>query len=402
MRLQLPSAGSEPSECCDRTPAELPLFPRDPLASDPFCLVLTAHFGLLMVLGQSQNDLPAFQFSFDPQTISQAGLVLRSRLALTHHPQLAHFDRLFELFTPSAPDYRWVTTFSRHLLACLPIEPPASDRKTRYLDAIETVSDHDSSEIFAKARGRHDGEAIASFSRAQSPEMELLQALTHEIRTPLTTIRTLTRLLLRHKAVTPDMAKRLETIDQECTEQIDRMELIFSAAECNADAKKQVQLVPMSLEQIFGQGIPRWKRQAQRRNVDLEICLPAKLPQVVSDPAMLDRVLTGLMEKFTRSLPSGGQIRVQVSTAGHQLKLQIHTPPAANPNPLKALGQLLMFQPATGSLSLNLDATKNLCHALGGKLIVRQRSQQGEEMTIFLPLGNVSNRKVDGSLPRKE
>jgi hypothetical protein len=50
---------------------------------------------------------------------------------------------------------------------------------------------------------------------------------------------------------------------------------------------------------------------------------------------------------------------------------------------LKSLGQLLMFQPETGSLSLNLSVTKHLFQALGGKLIVRQRPQEGEVMTIF-------------------
>ncbi|NJL53624.1 MAG: hypothetical protein HC930_18300, partial [Hydrococcus sp. SU_1_0] len=37
---------------------------------------------------------------------------------------------------------------------------------------------------------------------------------------------------------------------------------------------------------------------------------------------------------------------------------------------------------------LNLDATKNIFQALGGKLTVRQRQAQGKELTIFLPLGN--------------
>jgi signal transduction histidine kinase len=155
-----------------------------------------------------------------------------------------------------------------------------------------------------------------------------------------------------------------------------------------------VQLVPTSLDDLLQQSIPRWKKQAQRRNVVLEVGLPKKLPQVVSDPAMLDQVLTGLMEKCTRSLSGGGQIRVEVTTAGHQLKLQFCTESPCHHNPLKALGQLLMFQPETGSLSLNLDVTKHLFHRLGGKLIVRQRSQQGEIFTIFLPLGTNALKKM--------
>jgi len=38
---------------------------------------------------------------------------------------------------------------------------------------------------------------------------------------------------------------------------------------------------------------------------------------------MLDQVLTGLIENFTRSLPPGSHILVQVIPAGDQLKLQL-------------------------------------------------------------------------------
>jgi hypothetical protein len=48
-----------------------------------------------------------------------------------------------------------------------------------------------------------------------------------------------------------------------------------------------------------------------------------------------------------------------------------------------------MFQPETGTISLNLAATKHLFQAIGGKLIVRQRPKHGEVMTIFLPLETV-------------
>lgn len=94
--------------------------------------------------------------------------------------------------------------------------------------------------------------------------MELLQALTHEVRTPLTTIRTLTKLLLKRKQdFKPNVVKRLQEIERECTEQIDRMELIFRAAEFKSTSPvtKPVNLVPFPLEQVFQQNIPRWQKK---------------------------------------------------------------------------------------------------------------------------------------------
>lgn len=358
----------------------LPLIPQDPIGQEQFCLVLTANFGLIMVLGKDPQGATKFHFSFDPVTIGQAWSTLRSRLVVTNYLHLEQLESLVEHFAPPDPDYRLITKFSRHLLQHIPDSTFLPISKARSVENIPDTSELD------KLKS-----ALASKGVTSYVEMELLQALTHEVRTPLTTIRTLTKLLLKRKLdFKPDAVERLQAIDRECTEQIERMELIFRAAELESTppSAKPVQLIQFSLEQVFHQSIPRWQEKAKRRNVELDFTLPLKLPKVVSDPGMLDTVLTGLIESCTRSLPTGGHIDIKVSTAGNQLKLQVLSQASSVDNPLKSLGQLLTFQPATGCLSLNLDATKNIFQALGGKLTVRQRQEQLKELTIFLPLGS--------------
>lgn len=245
--------------------------------------------------------------------------------------------------------------------------------------------------------GRPADAHVSSPSGASS-DTELLKAMAHEIRTPLTTIRTLTRSLLKRKDVTDEVAKRLRSIDRECTQQIDRFNLIFRAVELETEAQQpKSSLSAFPLDYLFQEAIPLWQQQASRRNHTLSVTLPSQLPLVHSDPTMLNQVLSGLIDRFTHSLPPYSRITLAVTLAGHQLKLQFQSqPPEADgtaPNadalfssPFKALGQLLIFQPDTGGLSLNLQATKNLFQSLGGKLIVRQRPQAGEVLTVFLPL----------------
>lgn len=111
-----------------------------------------------------------------------------------------------------------------------------------------------------------------------------------------------------------------------------------------------------------------------------------------SNPSLLDQVLGGMIEKFVRSFSGGGKIHLRITTAGDQLKVQFHTQSANQANPLKALGELLMFQPETGCLSLNWDVTKNLFQLLGGKLIVRRRSPWEEVLTIYLKCEKRNNQ----------
>jgi signal transduction histidine kinase len=367
MAFQLPASQDFIPQTLTSSLVELPLFPNDPITEEQFCLIFTPTFALALVFGTDPQGKKAFHFSFEPEIITKIWTLLRTRLVITNHHQLQRFDTFFRQFYPPTPDYKIVTEFTRQLIKNLPQLSLTEEVVTTTINEQQPPEE----------------------SNFKSPEIELLQALTHEIRTPLTTIRTLTRLLLKkHRNLAEDVIKRLEVIDQECSEQINRMELIFRATEIEATPlkKSQIQLTSISLEQVFQQSIPRWKKQAQRRNVVLDIILPKKLPTIVGDPAMLDQVLTGLMEKFTRSLPNGGDIKVQVTTAGNQLKLQLLSQRSYGDNPFKSLGQLLMFQPETGSLSLSLAVTKNLFHAMGGKLIVRQHPKQGEVLTIFLPL----------------
>jgi hypothetical protein len=380
----------------DTTPAVLPLLPGDPLATEQFCFVLTPWFSLVMVLGETLTGEPAFMFSFMPDVIERVWAAIRPRILLLCSHRIDQLDAQVDAFPPVVPDYQTVMQFSRLMLEHLP----------DWVDEPETEKIGKSDRTQVKNPQPPIAETFnhCPLPDTQAPDVELLQALAHEVRTPLTTIRTLTRSLMRRKDLSADVLKRLAMIDRECNEQIDRFNLIFRAVELETATTQAntLALTRTSLAQVLQQSIPRWQQQASQRNLTLDVVLPKHMPAVVSDPSILDQALTSLIERFTRSLPAGSHIRVEVMLAGDQLKLQLQSQleapssaagvnsafamPVVSKTPLKSIGQLLSFQPETGSLSLNLTVTKNLFQSLGGKLIVRQRPQQGEVMTVFLPL----------------
>ena len=394
---QLPACPPSDPWQCDGGDRELPLPPQDPLAGERFCLVLTRQFGLVMTLAQTQVETAAFRFSFDPELVQQAWATLQLRLRALPVERGQQLIALGERFEPPCPHYRTVAQFSRQLLANLP-EPPSPEARSkggtprRQRSRVIPLRASDGT-----SPGLHRRQA-ANEAAAGASETELLQALTHEIRTPLTTIRTLARLLLKRQDVGDGARERVRAIDRECSDRIDHMELIFQAAECERPerARWSLQLAPVALEQLLQDGIPRWQERAQRRNIALEVSQPEMLPQVVTEPALLDRALTGLMDTAMGRLPDGASVRLCIVTAGSQLKLQLLTPapvaetaPAAasrSGNRQQSVGQVLTFHPETGDLSLSLEVAKTLFQALGGKLTVRQHSVQGEVLTAFLPL----------------
>ncbi|VXD19125.1 Histidine Kinase [Planktothrix serta PCC 8927] len=405
-----------------------PLHGKDPLVKEQFCLVLTTQFSLVMVLGQDITGNPAFLFSFNPDIIEKALLMLRDRMDFIQGTanrelgrsvaiQKAQLEQSIAQFSPIEPHYKTVMKFSRLLLNNIGLDPEKKVELRPLKNNLKPVeiTVPNLAKVAEKISSKSSAfvpETTLLENSIQAAEVELLQVIAHEVRTPLATIRTLTRLLLKRPDLPPEVVrKRLEMIDQECTTQIDRFNLIFRAVELEIEQRdfssqgdhqeKPLPLTAMSLGDVFQSSLPRWQKHTSQRNQTLEVILPQKLPTVISDPTMLDQVLTGVIENFTRSLPDGSHIQVGVRLAGHQLKLQLESHPqpeqegdstfAVSPqSPLKSIGPLLMFQPETGSLSLNLAVTKNLFHALGGKLVVKQRPQQRNIMTIYLPLQNAA------------
>ncbi len=368
-----------------RANTSLPLFPKDPLASEQFCLVMTPNFGLVLLLSQNEQGQARFTYSFVPEAIDRVWQLLRLRVVMMRPQMSEQLDELIEQFPAIAPDYRLVTQFNQLLLNHLPVA----------IEGHATTASCSTKDLAAAVE-----QAIhknAPDPAESSLDVDLLQAIAHEIRTPLTTIRMLTRLLMKRKDMVPDAMKRLEAIDRECNEQIDRFGFIFRAVEMETSKTQGMALTAIGLEQVFQQSIPRWQQQASQRGLRLDIVLPPQMPAVVTDPALLDQALGSLIDRAARSLPAGSTIQVEAAIAGHQLKLQVQSNLADTTQQhkplIKALGQMLMFQPETGNLSLNLAVTKNLFQAMGGKMTVRQRSEQDEVFTIFLP--------IEASKPRK-
>lgn len=365
----------------------VPLGESDPLLLEQFCVVLTHQFCWAATLSQQPDSShPFFAISFDPKTIEAILYLLGERTHEQRPTLLPMLQQWMMEFPPLIPNYQWPMRFSRQVLA-----------ETTQLDQPSVVTSPTQVKLKTSFKTSLVNHRSEGSSVPQGQDIELLKAIAHEIRTPLATIQTLTRLLIRRQDLPKDVIRRLESIQQECIHQMDRFGLIFRAIELTTtpSASLNHSLTTLSLQQLFTQKMARWKSILERRSLEFEVALPEDLPAIaIRDPNMLDQVLTGLIEQLSHTLPFGSQISLQITLAGEQLKLQLRSvipdheeeTAKSSKSMLKAVGQLLMLQPETGNLSLSLPATKEIFNFLGGKLTVRQSPPRGEVLTMFLPL----------------
>ena len=352
---------------------------------------------------------------------------LRHRIRQSDAAGLAGWDRVIQSFPPQDPHHRVLAHYSTLLLLSTrpevgataqlpngipaPFHPhshPALPQQTLEFPAHphdevrieqDPITRQHPPQVTTGSRHGQEAPSTRQASPAlgsQAPEepkgvseAELLRALVHEINTPLSAILTRVRLALKQPNLPARVQEHLHKIEQECLEQIERFKLFFQATEMDP---QRLRLEPTALVTILKEKLPRWQEQVQRRGSHLDIEIPPDLPNVVSDPQRLDTILSGMIDRVARISPPGSDIRIQVVSAGEQVKLQLQvkgTEGSLNhPSgslPTQAIGQILVLQPETGAISLSIPVTQTLFRALGGYFTVRHRAEQGDVFTIYLP-----------------
>jgi len=227
----------------------------------------------------------------------------------------------------------------------------------------------------------------------QTTEAKLLEAISHEVRTPLATIKTLVSSTLKKYTMDQIIRNRLIEIDNECTAQIDRFGLILNAAELvNSESSPSQQLTGIDLGGILNKLSPNWINQLRRRGIILKLDIPDELPNVLSNSEKLELMLRGLIDKNTRGLKEGSILTLELRPAGQKLKLQliVQTTYANSKENNKLdgsdIGPVLNWNPQTGSLQLSQSATQKLLASLGGR--VTQRKNSG--LTVFFPISDLN------------
>ena len=345
---------------------------QDDDGTDPLLLVITPQLQVALAVGGAPGAR-SLLVRFEPDVLSEALSLVHERLEQSDARAAAELRRrlqqLGSLHSDASLGLRFWARLSERLAAMAP--------SVTLQPLLPAAAPHQP-------------------AGAPAAELALLEAITHEVRTPLATIRTLIRSLLRRSDMPAVVRQRLEQIDGECSEQIDRFGLIFLAAELQRQPPSEPigdtqALARTDLARLLTQLEPLWQRQLNRRGLAFELSLAAILPEVLSDPTRLETMLGGLIDRFSRSLPSGATVHLSLVEAGPRLKLHLgcETPGPAraaeaepHPAPRSLVGPVLSWNPTTGSLQLSRQATQQLFEQLGGRLTERN----GSGLTVFFPI----------------
>ena len=336
--------------------------------NDPLLIVITPEIQIALALEGNSQERKLLMRS-DPETLSDLLTLLDNRLNTENVEQANNLRKALEEMGQLKTNDDLSKVFWPLLSQRLAEVAPSLN--------IQTLPNNSSNENKLSSK---------------NSEISLLEALTHEIRTPLATIRTLIRSLLKKQELPRVVETRLKQIDIECTEQIDRFGLIFNAVELERSKPEKINLALTDLGKMLTLLFPVWSNQLERKGLKLNLDITPDLPKVLSDSEGLELMLTGLIDRNSRGLQTGGELTLKLRPAGQRLKLQILTQLSTTTHSEDSesvsneeIGPVLSWNPSTGNLQLSQDATQRLLKSLGGRLANRRDSG----ITIFFPISEL-------------
>ena len=279
----------------------------------------------------------------------------------------------------------------------------------------------------SRAREQAETELAASLTREQAARREaeaanelkdeFVAAVSHEMRTPLTTIKTLTRVMLRSEQTAEERRECVEDISSECDRQIDLVLNLLDLSRIKA-GNFRLTPQPVKVDEVLAECLKIERFEAEERRQHLTAETLPELPRVVSDHSALRRALCGLVENAIKYTPDGGSITLGAHTDGDEVAIRItdtgrgireedvprifdkfyrgraavsHNEAASNGSaPNGAPFEANEFTPEdvqmeTPGIGLGLYLARNIVEQFGGRITVESEFGRGSTFTVHLP-----------------
>lgn len=230
----------------------------------------------------------------------------------------------------------------------------------------------------------------ASLAETEGMRQRLLGDVTHELKTPLTSIKGYMEGL--QDGVLPATPETFQLIHNEA----DRLQrLVEDLQELSRTEAGQIQLEITTCDphQIITPVIERMRPQFREKEIELDTTIPDDLPLIRADVDRTAQVLTNLLGNALQYTPSQGHVTVNVTQRGHQLCFSIRDSGVGlASNDLERIFQRFYRvdksrSRASGGSGIGLTIAKHLVEAQGGTIHAESAGVgKGSQFSFTLPL----------------
>jgi NtrC-family two-component system sensor histidine kinase KinB len=234
---------------------------------------------------------------------------------------------------------------------------------------------------------------VTNLRRLDEMKSELLSVVSHELKTPLTSIRMASHLLLEER-VGPLNGKQTELL-MAAREDADRLQVII---EDLLDIGKlesgrvKLDFKPTSPIHLVDQAVAPLQASFHDRGIALIVDVPADAPEVLADATRIDHVFTNLLTNALKFTDPGGRVRIATETLPDAVRFVVEDTGVGIPlDQQQRVFERFFRVPRANQppgAGLGLAIAKEIVEAHGGRIAVQSQEGEGSQFSFTLPRGD--------------
>jgi len=235
---------------------------------------------------------------------------------------------------------------------------------------------------------------ITEHHRLDNMRKEFVANVSHELKTPITTIKSYTETLMDYKDVDPELSyKFLSVIDNECDRmaRIVRDLLQLSNLDYNKAKWKKVEC---SIKELIEDTILKLEFSIKEKNHKLDIDIQDDLPNIVIDKDGIEQVILNIISNAIKYTPNNGHIVVSAAIQDENIVISVKDNGIGIPMEDKDRIFERFYRVdkgrsrELGGTGLGLSIAKEIIEAIGGKIQLKSEFNVGTEVSIILPVSD--------------
>ena len=230
---------------------------------------------------------------------------------------------------------------------------------------------------------------VTNLRRLDEMKSGLLSVVSHELKTPLTSIRMAAHLLLEER-VGPLTSKQTELL-MAAREDADRLQkIIEDLLDMGRLESGRVELDLRSepVERLVSDALTPLEPSFHDHGIELQMDVPADTPPVLADPARIDHVFSNLLTNALKFTAPGGRVGVSAQAEAEFVRFVVQDTGIGIPQ--EFLGRIferffrVPRENQPGGAGLGLAIAKEIVEAHGGHIAVQSHQGQGSRFSFTL------------------
>ena len=225
----------------------------------------------------------------------------------------------------------------------------------------------------------------------QQGQRDFLANVSHELKTPLTSIQGFAQAMLDGAVNTPDGIQRSAGIIYSESDRMRRLvEGLLDLARLDAGLRA-LNRISLDLRAVLAGAADKFSLRAKEKNITLLTELPASLPAMTGDPDRLAQVFTNLLDNALKHTPAGGKVTLAAAAMAGAVEVSVSdTGPGIPAEDLSRLFerfyQVDKSRARQAGVGLGLTISKEIVEAHGGSLRAESVVGLGSRFVVRLPL----------------